>query len=156
VTNGAVQDFHAPRLILRGQKMNSSQLVLVEGSRTFAFWLPWAALAISVLANIISNLVLKSFTLTIPAQLEWRGALSLLANPLLWLGLVMTGIIFVTYVFAIRTLPLSIAYPIATGLAAVGITLVGCKVFGEPISLETIAGIALVIAGIGILGRTVQ
>ncbi|MGQ0457181.1 MAG: DMT family transporter [Hyphomicrobium sp.] len=118
-------------------------------------WLPWLALTVCVIANIASNIVLKTLSQQAPQSLDMKTAVAIIWNPMLWLALVLTGIVFVSYFLAIRFLPLGAAYPMSTGLTAIGVTIAGSRFFGEPVSLASLAGIALVVAGIAILSRTV-
>jgi quaternary ammonium compound-resistance protein SugE len=49
---------------------------------------------------------------------------------------------------AVRTLPLGIAYAVWTGIGALGVSLVGVAVFGEPLSPARVVCMALVFGGI--------
>lgn len=49
-------------------------------------------------------------------------------------------------------LPLGVAYPIWTGIGSVGSVLVSVMLFNQSISFSTIAGIALLIAGMVLIG----
>ena len=53
---------------------------------------------------------------------------------------------------AMARLPLGIAYPIWTGLGSVGAVLVGVLWFQQPLTLTTILGVALLCAGMLLLG----
>lgn len=49
---------------------------------------------------------------------------------------------------ALRTLPVGVAYPIWTGLGAVGTVLLGGVLFGERLAPLQLASVALIIAGV--------
>jgi quaternary ammonium compound-resistance protein SugE len=49
---------------------------------------------------------------------------------------------------AVRTLPLGIAYAVWTGIGALGVSLVGVAVLGEPLSPARVVCMALVFGGI--------
>jgi quaternary ammonium compound-resistance protein SugE len=113
----------------------------------------WLALLVSVAANISSNFALKRFTQETAGAAPADGLLHLLLKPWLWLGIVCAGVVMLSYLFAIRGLPLSVAYPVATGLSAAGICLIGAFVFGESIKLSTLSGIVLIVAGVMLVSR---
>jgi quaternary ammonium compound-resistance protein SugE len=50
--------------------------------------------------------------------------------------------------WAVRTLPLGTAYPIWTGIGAVGTAAFGIVALGEPLSFARVASIALIVAGV--------
>lgn len=49
---------------------------------------------------------------------------------------------------AMRTLPLSIAYPVWTGIGAVGAFVVGATLLGEGVSVMKLAAAALIVGGL--------
>jgi small multidrug resistance pump len=61
------------------------------------------------------------------------------------------GLAFWFLALTLRTLPLGVAYAIWSGFGVVLATLVGWFIFGQRISPQTAAGLALVIAGIATL-----
>lgn len=52
---------------------------------------------------------------------------------------------------ALRTLPVGIAYAIWSGLGIVLIALVGLVLFGQKLDAPAIAGLALIVAGVGVI-----
>lgn len=50
--------------------------------------------------------------------------------------------------WAIRTLPMGTAYPVWTGIGAIGTVLFGIWLFNEPVSIVRIACIVMILAGI--------
>jgi len=59
------------------------------------------------------------------------------------------GIILLS--LALKTLPLSVGYPIWTGVGMVGTVVLGLLMFGEPISVSKVSGITLIFLGIVLL-----
>ncbi|NCD71207.1 DMT family transporter [Mucilaginibacter agri] len=55
---------------------------------------------------------------------------------------------FALLAYAMRSLPLSIAYPVWTGIGAVGAFIIGITLLGEHISAVKIAAGILIIAGV--------
>lgn len=53
---------------------------------------------------------------------------------------------------AMTRLPLGVAYPLWTGLGSVGAVIVSATVFGQAISLSTVAGVVLLVIGMLLLG----
>lgn len=58
---------------------------------------------------------------------------------------------FVLLAQAMRTLPLGIAYPIWTGIGAVGAFIVGVIALGEGLSAARVLGLGLLVAGMAVL-----
>ncbi|WP_224813677.1 multidrug efflux SMR transporter [Hasllibacter sp. MH4015] len=52
---------------------------------------------------------------------------------------------------ALKHLPISIAYPIWTGIGSVGAVVLGATLFGETASWRVLAGVSLLIAGMALL-----
>ena len=110
----------------------------------------WSALLFAVCANICTNV---SFKLAVQ---QFTGAFDMRAfmlSPWAWAGLVSGLLLLSSFTVAIRGIELSIAYPAVTGLAMVGILIVGYFLFSETLSFQKIAGIGLVIAGVILLSQ---
>lgn len=54
---------------------------------------------------------------------------------------------FLGYSIALKTLDMSIAYPIMTGIAMVCVAVLGITVFNEPFTAQKMVGMLLVVAG---------
>ncbi|SDI20396.1 DMT family transporter [Aliiruegeria lutimaris] len=61
------------------------------------------------------------------------------------------GVAFYLLAFALKSLPVGVAYAVWSGLGIVLISLVGLVVFGQKLDLPAIIGIGLIIAGVAIL-----
>lgn len=73
-----------------------------------------------------------------------------------WIGLFCYGVALVLYTLALTRLPLNVAHPILTSGSIAAVALVSFVVFGEAISMSTLLGIALVIAGVVLISLQVK
>jgi multidrug transporter EmrE-like cation transporter len=108
----------------------------------------WLPLVLCAVANISANLALKRAVGGQAPELSWGAALAILREPWLWLGLLFAGIVLLSYLYAIRTLPIGLAYPVVTGLVTLGTFFAGSLVFGEAMTLRALAGVILVAIGL--------
>jgi len=108
----------------------------------------WLPLLLCAIANIGANLALKQAMGGRALDFSWGALFSLLRDPYLWLGFVLAGIVLLSYLYAIRTLPIGLAYPVVTGLATLGTFFVGSLVFGDAMGLRAIGGVALIALGL--------
>jgi multidrug transporter EmrE-like cation transporter len=113
----------------------------------------WFALFISVCANVGSNFALKRFTNEAALAGNSEPLINLIFKPWLWLGFCLAGVVMLSYLVALRGLPISLAYPVATGLSAAGICLVGVFAYGEVIKLTTVSGIVFIVIGVLLVSR---
>jgi multidrug transporter EmrE-like cation transporter len=101
----------------------------------------------AILCNVGAQMALKAGAST--ELLRWQTWLS----PAILLGLGLYGLSFVLTVRVYADYPLSIISPLMAGAIFLLISLLSAQVFNEPITLEKIAGIALIVAGIALLAR---
>jgi drug/metabolite transporter (DMT)-like permease len=123
-------------------------------SRRFAN--PWLQVAISTVSVAVSELFLKrgaNATVHVSQEWGWTG-LTTLASPLVWLGMIFTIVSFITWLYAIKHLPLSVAFP-ASQAVHVLIPLTSWLVLGEQINALRWCGIALVLFGLALVVRPV-
>lgn len=111
----------------------------------------WLALVVCIASNILANVAVKRAMEQTTLDASWEGVKALVLQPWLWAGIVLAGLVFVSYVYAIRGVPLSSAYPITTSTATIGIAFVGAFMFGEQIGLRGALGIGFVLAGLLLL-----
>jgi undecaprenyl phosphate-alpha-L-ara4N flippase subunit ArnF len=117
---------------------------------------PWLQLALSALCTTISELFLKRGaveTAHISEQWGWTG-LTGLASPLVWIGIVFVICSFVTWLYVLRHLPLSVAFP-ASQVVHVTIPLSSWIVLGELITPVRWCGIVLVLLGLVLVAKPV-
>lgn len=114
----------------------------------------WVALCLAIAANIVANMALKSaMTANLPSGSRTFAPAVLLSQPTLWIGLVSAFVLLACYLFAIRTLPISVAYILVTSLAMVGIVICESVMFGLALSLSKIAGMVCVVFGLWLVTR---
>ncbi|MDN5874938.1 MAG: multidrug efflux SMR transporter [Sinobacteraceae bacterium] len=63
-------------------------------------------------------------------------------------SLVLTGLNMVALSYAMKGIPMGTAYAVWTGLGAVGITVIGVIVFQDPMNLNRLLFMGLIIAGV--------
>ncbi|MDQ3119632.1 MAG: DMT family transporter [Verrucomicrobiota bacterium] len=117
---------------------------------------PWLQVAISTLSVAIAELFMKrgaDATAHVAEEWGWTG-LTTLASPLVWVGMLFTFISFITWLYAIKHLPLSVAFP-ASQAVHVLVPISSWLVLGELISPLRWCGIALVLAGLALVARPV-
>ena len=61
------------------------------------------------------------------------------------------GISFYLLAMALKTIPVGVAYAIWSGLGIVLIALIGFAVFGQKLDFAAVLGLALIIAGVGVM-----
>lgn len=117
---------------------------------------PWLQVAISTLAVAISELFQKRgamATLHVSEQWAWTG-LTTLASPLVWLGMAFTILSFLTWLYAIKHLPLSVAFPASQAVHLL-VPLSSWFILGELITPLRWCGIALVLFGLALVAGPV-
>lgn len=105
-------------------------------------------------------LILASLLAGSHALLKWvsvqpnNGYIDMLFNH--WKGvfaaLALYGFIFFYYIVVLRSSPVSILYPVYTGLSVLFVLLVGRFVFSEPLTSIQVLGAGFVLAGIVLMG----
>lgn len=115
---------------------------------------PWWQVAVSTVAVAASELFLKRgamATTQVAPDWSWTG-LTTLASPLVWCGMLLTIVSFVTWLYAIKHLPLSLAFPVSQAVHVL-VPLSSWLVLGERISAIRWAGIGLVIFGLMLVAK---
>jgi drug/metabolite transporter (DMT)-like permease len=124
--------------------------------RPSGFANPWLQLALSVVCVFVSELLLKrgASDTANPAQAwSWTGVYGL-ASPLVWSGIVFVIISFISWLYVLRYIPLTIAFPLSRVVDI--LVPLGCWFFlGEAISPRRWYGIALVIIGLAVTAKPV-
>lgn len=77
----------------------------------------------------------------------WMKALSFVASPFVVLGLGLYGVGTVLWLFALRSMDLSLVYPFVA-MSFVMVSASGILFLGEPVSVARLGGIALIILGL--------
>lgn len=117
---------------------------------------PWFQIGFSTFAVATAELFLKRGAMRapqLPASVNWTGV-SGLASPLVWFGILLVAISFVSWLYVLRFIPLSVAFPLSQ-FVHVLIPLGSWIFLGEMISARRWAGIALVVTGIFTVAKPV-
>lgn len=109
-------------------------------------WVSYVALAISILAGIGGQILLKQGA-------DAPDFFSQLLRPSTLGGLALYGAAAFLYIIALRKLPLSVAFP-SVSLSYAIVAVLGHFLFGEPFGLKQIGGIALIMGGVVLINQT--
>ena len=116
---------------------------------------PQLQLALSILCVLASELLLKrgaSDTASATAW-SWTGINSL-ASPLVWWGILFVIASFLSWLYVLKYIPLTIAFPLSRVVDV--LVPLSCWIFlGETISGRRWCGIALVVIGLAIVAKPV-
>lgn len=122
--------------------------------RQFGFGNPWLQLALNAIIVTISELLLKigaSETASLTNQHDWTGITGL-ASIWTWLGIVFVILSLVSWLYVLRLVPLSIAFPLSNVVHV--LVPLSCWIFlGELISTRRWCGIALVLIGLIVVAK---
>jgi undecaprenyl phosphate-alpha-L-ara4N flippase subunit ArnF len=125
-------------------------------NRPSGFGNPWLQLAVSVVCVFASELLLKRGATEIAAPddaFSWTG-INGLASPLVWWAIVLIIASFISWLYVLRYIPLSLAYPLSRVVDI--LVPLGCWFFlGELISPLRWSGIGLVIVGLALVAQPV-
>ncbi len=120
------------------------------------FFNPWLQIALSTTFVTLSELCLKRGAMAaahVAPRWAWTG-LNGLTSPLVWLGILLVILSFVGWLYVLKYLPLSVAFPTSQAVHIL-IPLSSWLVLGEIISPLRWCGIALVLGGIAVVARPV-
>ena len=124
--------------------------------RPFSFGNPWLQLSLSVVCVFISELLLKRGASDVADPdnaFSWTG-INGLESPLVWLAIIVIIASFISWLYVLRYIPLTLAYPLSR-IVDVLVPL-GCWIFlGERISTLRWCGIALVVVGLAVVAKPV-
>jgi len=124
--------------------------------RPAGFANPWLQLVLSVLCVLASEFLLKRGAADV-AELEsawsWTGVNGL-ASPLVWWAILLIIASFVSWLYVLRYIPLTIAFPLSRVVDI--LVPLGCWIFlGEFISTLRWCGIALVVIGLALVAKPI-
>ena len=117
---------------------------------------PWLALAVSVTCVTIYELLLKrgaAATANPNSTWSWTG-LSGLGSIYVWIAIVFVILSLITWLYVLRYLPLSIAFPISQAVHVL-VPLGSWLILGENIVTLRWVGIAFVSLGLAVVARPV-
>jgi multidrug transporter EmrE-like cation transporter len=115
-----------------------------------------ALLLAAVASNVCASLTLKWASLSREADGPSWSVFHLQQKEILVVtgALVFYALSFAAYMFALRKVPVSIAYPVITGLTTLILVLAARPLFGEQLSISNLIGMCLVLTGSFLLFRT--
>ena len=125
-------------------------------TRPSGFGNPWLQLALSVVFVLVSELLLKrgaSQTADLTSSWSWTGVGGL-TSPLVWVAIVLVILSFLSWLYVLKYIPLSIAFPLSRVVDAL-VPLCSWIFLGEMISTRRWCGIALVIIGLAVVAKPV-
>jgi drug/metabolite transporter (DMT)-like permease len=117
---------------------------------------PWLQLGLSVACVTIYELLLKrgaAETANLSSRWSWTG-LSGLTSVYVWIGIVFVILSLITWLYVLRYIPLSIAFPISQAVHVL-VPLGSWLVLGENIIGLRWVGIALVSLGLAVVAQPV-
>ena len=98
----------------------------------------WAFLTIAVVAEVVGTSALKAsagFTVLLPSALVVAGY----------------GVAFYFLSLTLESIPVGVSYALWSGIGIVFISLIGWLLFGQSLDAPAMVGIALIIAGVGVI-----
>ena len=125
-------------------------------SKPTGFGYPWLQLGLSVACVMVYELLLKrgaAETANLSARWSWTG-LTGLASIYVWVAIAFVILSLVTWLYVLRYIPLSIAFPISQAVHVL-VPLGSWFVLGENIVTLRWIGIALVSLGLAVVARPV-
>ena len=125
-------------------------------TRPSGFGNPWLQLALSVVFVLASELLMKrgaSQTADLTSSWSWTGVGGL-TSPLVWVAIVFVILSFLSWLYVLKYIPLSIAFPLSRVVDAL-VPLCSWIFLGEMISTRRWCGIALVIIGLAVVAKPV-
>jgi drug/metabolite transporter (DMT)-like permease len=128
----------------------------MTNNRPSGFANPWLQLALSVVCVLASELLLKrgaSDTANLAGAWSWTG-INGLASPLVWWAIFLIVLSFLSWLYVLKYIPLTIAFPLSR-VVDVLVPLCSWIFLGETISMRRWCGIALVIIGLAVVAKPV-
>jgi drug/metabolite transporter (DMT)-like permease len=124
--------------------------------RPSGFRNPWLQLTLSVICVFVSELLLKRGATDIAepdSAWSWTGVNGLI-SPLVWWAILLIIASFISWLYVLRYIPLTIAFPLSRVVDI--LVPLGCWIFlGELISTLRWCGIALVVIGLALVAKPV-
>ena len=125
-------------------------------NQPFGFGNAWLQLALSVLCVLVSEFLLKRGATDIAdpsSAWSWTG-INGLASPLVWWAILLIIASFISWLYVLRYIPLTIAFPLSRVVDI--LVPLGCWIFlGEFISVRRWIGIGLVVVGLALVAKPI-
>lgn len=113
----------------------------------------WGALAVAVIANISANTALKMTMTSVSGGSGKEIILGVLTRTSFWVAVALLGVLLVSYLAALRSVPVSLAYVAVTSLALVGLVIVERVFLGSPLGATKLFGVVLVVFGVILMAK---
>lgn len=110
-----------------------------------------AFLLVAIAANLATNFSLKAAVRGLDTSSAKTIIAGLLTSPWTWIGGISGVLLLGSFMAAIRTLPLSVAYPVLTALVIVSMTGLEWWFQGVSLGIWKAFGLGLVIVGIALV-----
>jgi len=126
----------------------------MKNSRPSGFATPWFQLGLNIICVVLYEFLLKAgakATADPSTSWSWIGITGL-ASPLIWLAIVVMLLDLVIWLYVLKYIPLSIAFPLSR-LVDVLVPISCWLILKEGISSLRWCGIALVIIGLAIVAK---
>jgi multidrug transporter EmrE-like cation transporter len=124
--------------------------------RPSGFANPWLQLVLGIVCVVVSELLLKrgaSDTADPAGEWSWTGVNSL-ASPLVWWAIILIIISFISWLYVLKYIPLTVAFPLSRVVDI--LVPLSCWIFlGESISTRRWCGIALVVIGLALVAKPI-
>jgi len=117
---------------------------------------PWLLLGFEIVCVLVYELLQKrgaTETASLSQVWSWTG-ITALASPLIWLAMVIMMVSLLSWLYVLRYIPLSIAFPLSRTVDVL-IPLSCWIILGEDISRRRWCGIALVVIGLMLTAKPV-
>ena len=111
-----------------------------------------AIILICVLGISIGQILFKLASPYFPTVVSWSSIIEFLFNKYLFSALIVYGFATILWVYALRLVPLSIAYPFMA-LAFIIVPILGVIFLNEPFHWRTLLGAGLIIIGLIVIVR---
>jgi drug/metabolite transporter (DMT)-like permease len=125
-------------------------------NRPSGFGNPWLQLGLSISCVFVSELLLKRGATEVAepeSAFSWTGVNGL-ASSLVWWAILLIIASFISWLYVLRYIPLTVAYPLSRVVDV--LVPLGCWFFlGEQISALRWCGIALVVTGLALVAKPI-
>jgi multidrug transporter EmrE-like cation transporter len=113
----------------------------------------WLALILAILSSVAANIALRAAVHGVN-EVSFESVMRFVRSGGFALAVVACGLLFVSYVLAIRRIPLSIAYPVLTASSMVLVSVMSSAYFHDFVwSKERIAATAIILIGVVMLAK---
>ena len=153
--------FRFPRSFQKIRDVSTSLDMTNDGkkqiqNRPSGFSSPWLQLALSVVCVLASEFLLKRGATEVAntgSAWSWTGVNGL-ASPLVWWAILLIIASFISWLYVLRYIPITIAFPLSRVVDI--LVPLGCWIFlGELISPLRWCGIALVVVGLALVAKPI-